>query len=317
MMMVCVLEPKIHAGAMCVDRHEIQHPRLTFLDRRRCRGHDFRAGVNTWTVQPMATSRAVWIDFCRMPHAHGLFVDAQADCDIVRITMTEAIASAVRGHRPHFICIEYDYPDQTRLRAVPLTRRQFPALPLLMLTEFHSEALAVWAFRSRVWDYRVKPIDERTLAQLIDAAACASRTAADDGWVVRPFPSDLIAPTGHLRRPLIAAPHTAPAVAYISEHYAEACRIETIARLCHLSESGFSRLFHREQGVSFRRFLLQYRIARARDFLAEPQASVSQVAYAVGFNDLSHFGRVFRRIVGVPATHYQRNLQLPAQTART
>src|SRR6185437_196990 len=262
----------------------------------------------------MATPRAVWIDFCRMPHAHDLFVDAQADCDILRITMTEAIASAVHRHQPHFICIEYDYPDQARLRAVPLMRHQFPTLPLLMLTEFHSEALAVWAFRSRGWEYRGKPVDETTLTHLIDAATCASKKAADDGWMVQPFPSDLIAPTGHLRTPLIAARYTAPAVAYISEHYAEACRIETIARLCHLSESGFSRLFHREQSVSFRRYLLQYRIAKARDFLAEPQASVSQVAYAVGFNDLSHFGRVFRRIVGMPATHYQRNLQLATAT---
>lgn len=271
----------------------------------------------TCTVQAMATFRAVWIDFCRMPHAHDLFLDAQADCDIVRVTMTEAIPSAVRGHRPHFICVEYDYPDQARLRAVLLVRREFPTLPVLMLTDFHSEALALWAFRSRVWDYRVKPVDEKTLLCLFDAVARASRTAARDGWLAQPLPLDLIAPAGHLRRPLIAAPHTALAVAYISEHYAEACRIETIAGLCHLSESAFSRLFHREQGVSFRRFLLQYRIATARDFLAEPQASVSQVAYAVGFNDLSHFGRMFRRVVGMPATHYQRNLQLSAQTPRT
>jgi AraC-like DNA-binding protein len=75
-----------------------------------------------------------------------------------------------------------------------------------------------------------------------------------------------------------------------------------MARICHLSESEFSRVFHHEHGVSFRRFLVNYRIAIARDFLSEPHASVSQVAYAVGFNDLSHFGRMFRRLVGEPAT---------------
>jgi AraC-like DNA-binding protein len=265
-------------------------------------------------VQAMGTPRAVWIDFCRVPHQHGLFLGAQRDCAVLRVTQPGAIPSAVHGHRPHFICIEYDYPDQARLRFVPWVRREFPVLPLLMLTEFHSEALAVWAFRSRVWDYRVKPVDENTLAHLIDAMAHASLAARDDGGLTEPFPSDLIAPAGHLRRPLIAAPHTAAAVAYITEHYAEACRIEPIAVLCHLSESEFSRVFHREHGISFRRFLLQYRIAKARDFLAEPHSSVSEVAYAVGFNDLSHFGRMFRRIVGMPATRYQRNLQLATAT---
>ncbi|WIG56671.1 MAG: Transcriptional regulator of various polyols utilization, AraC family [Rhodanobacteraceae bacterium] len=261
-------------------------------------------------VQAMATLRAVWIDFCHVPRRHGLFVDAQQSCNVLRVTLPEAIPAAIRGHRAQFVCIEYDYPDQARLRAVPMVRREFPALPLLMLTEYHSEALALWAFRSRVWDYRVKPVDQNTLARLFEAMVHAGNMAANAGWLADPFPSDLIAPAGHLRRPLIAAPHTTAAIAYISEHYAEACRIETIAGVCHLSESEFSRVFHREHGVSFRRFLLQYRIAKARDFLAEPCASVSQVAYAVGFNDLSHFGRMFRRIVGMPATHYQRNLRI-------
>ncbi|HKZ09845.1 MAG TPA: DNA-binding response regulator [Rhodanobacteraceae bacterium] len=265
----------------------------------------------------MTTLRAVWIDFCRMPHRHGLFLDAQRHCDVLRVTIPEAILSAIRGHRAQVICIEYDYPDQIRLRAVTLVRREFPALPVLMFTEYHSEALAIWAYRSRVWDYRVKPVDEKTLAQLVESMALASRSAQSDGWLALSFPHDLIAPAGHLRRPLVAAPHTAAAVAWISEHYAEACRVETLAALCHRSESEFSRAFHREHGISCRRFLLQYRIARARDFLAEPHASISQVAYAVGFNDLSHFGRVFRRVVGMPATHYQRHLQLVAQAAVT
>ncbi|MDN5851051.1 MAG: AraC family transcriptional regulator [Nitrococcus sp.] len=95
--------------------------------------------------------------------------------------------------------------------------------------------------------------------------------------------------------------------------YAEAVRIETVARHCQLSESEFSRIFHHEHGTSFRRFLLSYRIAMARDFLAAPHASVSQVAYAVGFNDLSYFGRMFRRLVGEPATRYQQRLHCPEQ----
>lgn len=279
-----------------------------------CKHRRGNRGVDACMVQAMDTLRAVWIDFCRVPQRHGLFLDVQRDCAVLRITQPEAIPAAIHGHRPHFICIEYDYPDRARLRSVLRVRREFPTLPLLMLTEFHSEALAVWAFRSRVWDYRVKPVDEHTLARLIHAIAQASRAARDDGWLAEPFPPDLIAPAGHLCRPLVAAPHTAAAVAWISEHYAEACRIELIAGLCHLSESEFSRVFHREHGISFRRFLLQYRIAKARDFLAEPHSSVSEVAYAVGFNDLSHFGRMFRRIVGMPATRYQRNLQLATAT---
>ncbi|MBS0315879.1 MAG: helix-turn-helix domain-containing protein [Proteobacteria bacterium] len=251
--------------------------------------------------------RAVWIDLRCMPEQRGLLPDARPHCEPLRITQLTEIPRAVAAHRPQFVCIEYDYPDRARLAAVPLVRREFPALPVLMFTEYHSEALAMWAFRSRVWDYRVKPIAAETIARQIEAVALtAAETTATHGWPAMPFPRDLIAPAGHLRRPLSAAPRTAAAVAWISEHYAEPCRIGAIAALCHLSESEFSRVFHREHGTSFRRFLVHYRIDKARDFLTEPQASVSQVAYAVGFNDLSQFGRMFRRIVGIPATRFQQ-----------
>ncbi len=256
----------------------------------------------------MAAPRVVWIDFCCTPQRHDSLRVVEPRCDVRRIGRVEDIRDAVTAHRPHFACVEYDYPDRGGLRAVPLLRREFPALPVLMLTEYHSEALAIWAFRSRVWDYRVKPVATETLLRVVAGAARAGRTLQTCGWSIDPMPPDLVAPAGHLRRPLVAAPLTTPAVAWISEHFAEPIRVAEVARLCRLSASEFSRTFHREQGVPFRRFLLQYRIARARDYLAEPGASVSQVAYAVGFNDLSQFGRMFRRVAGMPASHYRRRL---------
>lgn len=252
-------------------------------------------------------SRGLWVDLCYVPNAHGLVALAQRSCDTVRVAPAESIFRAIQSHRPQFVCVEYDYPDTKRLRILTQIVCKYPALPLLMLTEFHSEALAIWAFRSGVWDYRVKPITADTLARLLAGLAEASWKRDLSGQVHDPFPRDLIAPSGHLRRPLTAAQRTAAAAAYIIEHYAEPVPIGYVAELCHLSESGFSRAFHREHGVSFRRFLLLYRIAKARDFLAEPHASVSEIAFAVGFNDLSFFGRMFRRIVGVPATRYQKN----------
>lgn len=256
----------------------------------------------------MAAPRVVWIDFCCTPQPHQPLRVVEPRCDVRRIRRLEDIRAAVVAHRPHFACVEYDYPDRGRLHAVPLLRREFPALPLLMLTEFHSEALAIWAFRSRVWDYRVKPVAMETLLRVVAGAARAGRRLQTCGWSIDPMPPDLVAPAGHLRRPLAAAQRTSPAAAWIGEHFAEPIRVADVARLCRLSASEFSRTFHREHGVPFRRFLLQYRIARARDYLAEPDASVSQVAYAVGFNDLSQFGRMFRRLAGMPATHYRRRL---------
>ena len=257
--------------------------------------------------------RAVWIDLRCQCGARSLWHEAAARGEWLRISRPADASGAIARQRAHFTCLEFDYPDRSRLAVVPLLRREHPALPLLMFTEYHTEALAVWAFRSRVWDYRVKPVAAATLARLIEAASLAVRRAVPlEGWLASALPAHLLAPVGHLMLPPTAAPRTSVAVAWVGEHYAEPCPLQAVAELCHLSESEFSRAFHREQGTSYRRFLLHYRIGKAREFLAEPRASVSQVAYAVGFNDLSQFGRMFRRIVGLPASCFQQQVEARA-----
>ena len=254
--------------------------------------------------------RVVWIDLCDDSQRRSTFLDARSACDILRLTAPELVHAAVLGHRPQFVCVEFDNPDETRLRTVPLVRRKFPNLPVLVLTDFHSEALAVWMLRQRVWDYRVKPIDMETLARLIEAVMRANRLEPREGWFSHPLPSSLIAPAGHLRRPLLSTQRTAAAVAYVSQHYDEAIHLELVAALCHLCRSEFCRDFHREQGMPFRLFLLRYRINRARDLLIERDTTVSQVAFAVGFDDLSYFARSFKRFVGVSATQYQHQMRV-------
>ena len=256
----------------------------------------------------MAAPRVLWLDYCCAPQRNGPFQVAQGRGDAQRIGWPAEVLPAIHAFEPDAVCVEYDYPDRARLRAIPLVRQAFPELPVLMLTEYHSEALAVWAYRNRVWDYRVKPIPDEALSRLLGALTRFASGRQPHEWLSDRLPGELIAASGHLHKPLMSAPRTAPAIAFVTEHYGEIVRLKTVARLCRLSESEFSRIFHHEHGTSFRQFLLDYRIAMARDFLAEPQACVSEVAYAVGFNDPSHFARIFRRCVGEPPTRYNKRV---------
>jgi two-component system response regulator YesN len=118
-------------------------------------------------------------------------------------------------------------------------------------------------------------------------------------------------PAGHLQKPPSTSHKTGKAVAYIAQHFDEDLDRDALAELSHISPSEFSRAFRREQGTTFKHFLLQYRIAKARDFLAEPEMTVSQVAYAAGFSDASYFSRAFRQLAGMTASEYQRRVRLP------
>ena len=68
------------------------------------------------------------------------------------------------------MCFEYDSPDASRLEALTETRRRYQSLPVVIVTEQHSEDLAAWAFQSCVWDYLVKPLPVRRLCDSLTAS---------------------------------------------------------------------------------------------------------------------------------------------------
>lgn len=61
--------------------------------------------------------------------------------------------------------------------------------------------------------------------------------------------------------------------------------------------------------MPFHEYLNGLRLTRAKALLADRHSRISEVAYAVGFNDLSHFDKTFRKMVGRSPTEYRASLQ--------
>ncbi len=84
------------------------------------------------------------------------------------------------------------------------------------------------------------------------------------------------------------------------------CASGTLARRAGLSTFHFLRVFSRVLGVTPHQYLLAARLRRAAALLAHPDRPVTDVAFEVGFGDLSHFARTFRRSVGVSPGRFRR-----------
>lgn len=255
----------------------------------------------------MHAIRLLWLDLCTRPSEGQLFARIPAGHEKAWSNRAETAARHIREFHPQLACIEFDYPDARRLLTIPALARKFPALPLLMFTEYHSEALAVWAFRSGVSDYRVKPIPTRTFARIINIVACAQQSA--NARTAKRLPADFVEPPRQLPTAPSTARRTHAAVAYIADHFDEPLKRDSLAGLCHLSPSAFTRAFRIEQRATFEHFLMEYRIARAKELLSAPYVSISQIAYRVGFKDVSYFSRVFKRLTGIPASVYHHRAQ--------
>ena len=73
----------------------------------------------------------------------------------------------------------------------------------------------------------------------------------------------------------------------------------------YLAPEYMARVFKKETGVSLKQYLSDYRIARARELLADPNESVSDAAGRVGFDNFSYFSTVFRKTVGMSPNEYR------------
>ncbi|MCQ9635851.1 AraC family transcriptional regulator [Chryseobacterium sp. WG14] len=96
-------------------------------------------------------------------------------------------------------------------------------------------------------------------------------------------------------------------VDYIKKNLHQKLSIDSIARLAYVSKSNFFRMFKDELGTSPNEFILQERINRAKELLAD-QNSIKETAYQTGFSDTNYFTRVFKQLEGTTPKNYQNKI---------
>ena len=96
---------------------------------------------------------------------------------------------------------------------------------------------------------------------------------------------------------------------FIRKHHAEDLSLPQVAQFANTSLFYFCKLFKRATGLTFTNFLSRVRIERSKNLLINPQLRVSEIAYEVGFQSLTHFNRVFQKLLGQSPTEYRQKLQ--------
>ena len=95
---------------------------------------------------------------------------------------------------------------------------------------------------------------------------------------------------------------------YINEHKTEEIALEDVAKRVNMSTFYFCKMFKKATGVTFTEYLSLVRISKAKNLLLNPNLRISEIAFEVGFQSLTHFNRVFRKIVGESPTEYRSKL---------
>jgi AraC-like DNA-binding protein len=259
--------------------------------------------------------RFLWVDLTQGAGA-SLVDSLDGTFDVHRVREPMHVGHAIEAHTPQFLCFEFDEPDAQGIDTLTRIGNEHPSLPILVITSRSSAAAAMWSLRLPVWDLLIKSVPPTELPR--DVLALASPTRANRPKPIRhsdAMGTDVVPRSSAHEHDKQGRTH--PAIAYAAEHFDCAIALGHVAALCQLGPSQFCRAFRLEHGVSFGQYLLRLRMDRACDRLGDPDALVKEVAYSVGFNDLSYFTRAFRRQMGVCPSAYQAGARSSYRLSRS
>lgn len=93
---------------------------------------------------------------------------------------------------------------------------------------------------------------------------------------------------------------------YILQNYSQALTLEALGSMSGFSPAYFSTLFKKETGSGFAEFLAKVRMDKAKELLKETDLRVDDVCRDVGYSDLKHFAKSFKKATGLKPGEYRK-----------
>ena len=182
-------------------------------------------------------------------------------------------------------------------------------IPVLLLTALHSKDHEIKGLSSGADDYITKPFDLSILQTKIE-----NMLSIRDSLKQKYSGEITLQP----RNIVISSPEEKflhKAVEVVENNIADAeLDIERFAQEVGVSRMQLYRKLHALTDMTVKEFIRSIRLKRATQLLMQEKMTVSEIAYAVGFKDLSHFRKCFRQAYGMNATEYKMK-NLPASNS--
>lgn len=96
---------------------------------------------------------------------------------------------------------------------------------------------------------------------------------------------------------------------YVKANFTESISLDEIADLVSMTVPSFCRYFKKTTSKTFTQFVNEYRLVHASKLLAEQKMSITEVCFACGFNNFSHFNKSFKSFTGQNPSEYRNQLK--------
>jgi AraC-like DNA-binding protein len=96
---------------------------------------------------------------------------------------------------------------------------------------------------------------------------------------------------------------------YVRKHFTETIQLEDVSALANMTVPSFCRYFKRVTGKTFTEFVNEFRLVHACKLLSEERHTISEVCFESGFNNFSHFNRLFKEKTGKSPNAYRKSVE--------
>lgn len=211
----------------------------------------------------------------------------------------------IEQHKPHMVFLDICMPEMTGLQLIAALKSEFADMEVSILTGFRDFDYAQQAIRLGVTRFLLKPSNMDELEEAIDTM-CTNLKKKN----ILPDSE-----TGEMGQEEAQEHETNAssfivknALHYIQENYKQKLTLSDVAEKTYVSQWHLSKLLNRHTGQSFSEILNNVRIEQAKKLLEDPSLRIGDIAEAVGFLDMAHFSRVFKKQVSISANEYRNQV---------
>ncbi len=203
------------------------------------------------------------------------------------------------------VILDHRLPDMEGLVLLRFLKRLFTSVPVIYMTGYGSEDLAVQFQDAGGRKYFRKPFDLPAVLAKVDAFLALRRQNRPARAPSLEEQAGGPATEGNGSRD----PRIARAIAYIEDHLPRPVRVHDVARAVGLSKSHFCVAFKRARGVTAEGFIMGRRLAHGIALLFDLSLSIKEVAAAAGFPHPANFTRAFHKATGYAPSAFRASLR--------
>ncbi len=198
----------------------------------------------------------------------------------------------IREQQPDILFTDICMPGLDGLSLIAGLRSEFPAMQVTILSGYPDFDYAQRAIGLGVVRYLLKP------SKMADLEEALAHMVENLGGVKEVEEEPKNAQNFIIKR----------AMEYIEEHYAEKLTLPDVADQVYVSQWHLSKLISKYTGKSFSDLLAGVRIAKAKELLRDPALKIWEISEAVGFADVTHFSRTFKKFENMSANEYRNTV---------